>query len=118
MILQFKKFTIRHAFLVLILLGGLAVLVTPAQADQSVTFGWESSADPNVAGYNIYYGTASHAYDHKVTVGNVSMATISGLVEGTTYYFAATTYDVLNQESVFSDEISYAVPAANTDQPP
>lgn len=119
MILQVGKFKIRRAFLFLILLGGLALfLETPALADQSVTFGWEPSTDPNVAGYNIYYGTASHVYDHKVSVGNVSTATISGLVEGTTYYFAATTYDVLNQESVLSDEISYAVPAANTSQPP
>lgn len=119
MLLQVRKFKIRHGFLVLILFGGLAVFSeTPVQADQSVTFGWEPSTDPNVAGYNIYYGTASHVYGHKVSVGNVSTATISGLVGGTTYYFAATTYDVLNQESVLSDEISYSVPAANTNQPP
>jgi hypothetical protein len=119
MFLQVRKFKIRHALLVLILLSGLVVfLETPALAVQSVTFGWEPSMDPNVAGYNIYYSTASHAYDHQISVGNVSTATISGLVEGTTYYFAATTYDVLNQESVLSDEISYTVPAADTNQLP
>ena len=36
-------------------------------------------------------------------------ATVSGLVLGKIYYFAATTYDVVNQESKFSNEASYAV---------
>ena len=48
----------------------------------------------------------------------MTAATISGLVEGQTYYFAATTYDVLNRESVFSDEIAYTVPLPVTNPPP
>ena len=117
--LKNKNFAIKRGSLVLILLSGLAMLLPMyAQATQSVTFGWEPSTDPNVAGYNIYYGMASHVYTSKVSVGNVTIATISGLVEGTTYYFAAATYDSLNQESALSDEISYTVPADNTNQPP
>lgn len=106
----------RSAALVLVLLGGLLVSLS-ARATQSVTLGWEASADPSVVGYNIYYGTVSHVYTNKVSVGNATTVTISGLTEGTTYYFAATTYDALNQESDFSDEIAYTVPADAGESP-
>jgi len=119
MMCLFGKFKIERAACVLILMSVLVgLLPATAAAVQSVTFGWEPSADPSVAGYNIYYGTVSQVYASKVAVGNMTTATISNLVEGQTYYFAATTYDVLNQESVFSDEISYTVPLPVTNPPP
>jgi Concanavalin A-like lectin/glucanases superfamily/Immunoglobulin domain/Fibronectin type III domain len=119
MMCQLKKIAVRRVALVLFLLSGVAmVFPASALATQSVTFAWDPSADPNVVGYNIYYGTTTHVYTSKVSVGNVTTATISGLVEGTTYYFAATTYDALNQESALSDEISYSVPVTATNQPP
>jgi hypothetical protein len=119
MICPLKRFAIQRAVLALVLLSGLAILLpVSARATQSVTFGWEPSADTNVVGYNIYYGTVSHVYTSKVSFGNVTTATISGLVEGTTYYFAASTYGALDQESVLSDEISYTVPVVDTNQPP
>ena len=84
MICPFKRFAIQRAVLAFVLLSGLAILLpVSAPATQSVTFGWEPSADTNVVGYNIYYGTASHVYPSKVSFGSVTTATISGLVEGT-----------------------------------
>jgi Immunoglobulin domain len=119
MICQLYLFWIKRAAIVLFLLSGLAALLpVSALATQSVTFAWDPSTDTNVVGYNIYYGTASHVYTSKVPFGNVTIATVSGLVEGTTYYFAATTSDALNQESDFSDEISYTVPVVILNQPP
>jgi hypothetical protein len=101
----------RRNYLFLFLLVWLAVLQKYSViAGQSVTLGWDSSSDPNVLGYNIYYGTASHEYTSKVTAGNGTTVTITGLVEGVTYYFAATTYGAFNQESDFSDEAVYTVP--------
>jgi hypothetical protein len=81
-------------------------------AAQSVILTWNPSTDPAVAGYRIYYGTASHDYTNTVVVGNVTTATISGLTAGTTYFFAATTYDSTGDESAFSNEASFAVPAS------
>jgi len=72
--------------------------------------GWDPSSDPHASGYNVYYGTVSHVYTHKVSAGTGTTVTINELVEGVTYYFAATTCDIGNQESSFSEEIPYTVP--------
>jgi hypothetical protein len=90
----------------------LTLIQEPLQASQSVILAWQPSSDPNAVGYQIYYGTASGNYTEKVYVGNLTSVTIYGLADGTTYYFAATTYDAHNQESGFSNEASYQVPAA------
>jgi len=81
-----------------------------AFATGSVTLAWNASTDPIVAGYNVYYGGASGAYTNEICAGNATNATISGLVQGTTYYFAATTYASSGMESPFSSEVSYLVP--------
>jgi predicted secreted protein len=81
----------------------------------SVILAWNPSEDPLVAGYNIYYGSASGAYTNTISAGNATNVTISGFVSGATYYFAATTYNTNGQESSFSSEVSCL---AVTNQPP
>ena len=59
-------------------------------------------------------------YTNTVSVALVTTATISGLVTGTKYYFAATAFDAAGSESEFSNEASLMVgnstmPAAPTD---
>lgn len=83
----------------------------------SVTLAWNPSTDPTIAGYNIYYGGASYTYTNKISVGNATSVTISGLVPGTTYYFAATTYSASGLESAFSGELAYLIPLI-VNQPP
>ncbi len=80
-------------------------------AGQSVSLTWDASPDINVAGYNIYFGSASGDYTNMINVGNVTTTTISGLTAGVTYYFAATSYDDLGLESGYSSEVTYLVPA-------
>jgi len=87
-----------------------ALLHNPVQAGQSVTLAWNRSPDTNVVGYNAYYGVASRTYTNTINLGNTTKATISGLVEGATYYFALTAYNILGLESDYSSEISYTVP--------
>jgi hypothetical protein len=84
----------------------------------NVTLGWDLSPDPTAAGYNVYYGAAPRAYTNLVSVGNTNYATISNLVSGTTYYFAATTYNVAGLESDFSTEVSYTPLAVPANVPP
>jgi hypothetical protein len=77
---------------------------------QSVTLAWNQSTDPTVVGYTIYFGGASGKYTNTLPAGNATNATISGLIPGTTYYFAATTYNSSGVQSPFSNEASYSVP--------
>ena len=94
-------------------------LQLPALATQSVTLVWNPSADTNVAGYRIYYGTVSQNYTNVVSVGNVTNAVISGLADATTFFFAATTADAAGDESAYSNEASFSTaPAVVVNQPP
>jgi len=97
-------------FLVLLFHSAMAFSAT-VPAGQSVTLAWDADSDPNVTGYKIYYGVASRTYTNQINAGNATGATISGLVAGVTYYFAATAYDSFGQESGYSSEIIYSVPA-------
>ena len=104
-----------------LLLSGIALLLSsPALATQNVTLAWNASTDPTVVGYNIYYGGASATYTNTLSAGNATNLTVSGLVGGNTYYFAATTYNSAGVQSPFSNEVFYSVPtnAATGNQPP
>src|SRR5436190_2154422 len=79
----------------------------------NVTLAWNASSDPTVTGYNLYVGGVSHAYTNIVDAGAKTSTTISNLVPGTTYYFAATTYTIAGLESQYSVEIAYTVPNPN-----
>ena len=77
-------------FVVAVVCGGIFSL-TPlsAQAVGNVTLAWDPSTSPNIAGYNIYFGTESTSYTNMVPVGNVTQLTVSNLAENVTYFFAA-----------------------------
>ena len=87
-----------------------------AFATGSVTLAWNPSISTNVAGYKIYYGLACGVYCNTISVAGstATNATVTGLVEGATYYFAATAVDALGIESPFSNETSYSVPTNST----
>lgn len=82
------------------------------RADQNVTLTWNPSGATNVAGYKIAFGTASHSYTATNTTGLATNTTITGLVAGQTYYFAASTYDSTGNQSTNSSEVSYTVPVS------
>jgi hypothetical protein len=72
-----------------------------------VTLAWDRNTEIDLAGYKIYYGTGSRVYNWFIDVGNVTTHTVTGLTDGSTYYFAATAYDTSNIESTYSVEVSY-----------
>lgn len=101
----------RRVWCVSVLLLAL-FLGASAQAASDKTLTWDPSPDDGVIGYIVYYGTASHNYTAIVTVGDVTSATIDGLVDGETYYFAVTALYSTGDESDFSNEATYQVPSA------
>ena len=94
-------------FPLFVLLLGMALIV-PAGIGHSaqVSLAWDANTEPNLAGYKVYYGTASHNYGSVLNVGKVTTYTVTGLTDGLTYYFAATAYNTANLESATSGEVS------------
>jgi hypothetical protein len=85
----------------------LFALGAKAQGITSVTLAWNPSTSTNIAGYDIYYGTSSGNYISAVPVAaNATNVTIRGLASGTTYYFAATSFDNSGNVSTYSPEVS------------
>ncbi len=76
----------------------------------SVTLAWDPSADGDVTGYRLYQGWAPRTYTNVVDVGHATSASLTGLMQGETYFFAVTAYDVIGQESDFSNDLRYTVP--------
>ena len=119
MMFQVVSVWVRRAALIILSIGGLVgAFPSTSLASSSVTLAWDTSSDPAVAGYNVYYGAVSGTYTNMVSSGTNTSVTISGLVEGVTYYFAATTYNSGLLESDLSGEISYTVPMPIVNQLP
>ena len=93
----------------------LIFCVTHVYAGQ-VTLGWDQNTEPDLAGYKIYYGNSSGNYTESVNItsGNITTCTISDLIEGQTYYFAATAYNSSLVESNYSAEVYYTINTATT----
>jgi Fibronectin type III domain len=72
----------------------------------SVTLRWQANTEPDISGYNLYYGTEEREYGLPIPVSNVTSHTIDNLVEGATYYFALTAVDTSGNESGYSTEVT------------
>lgn len=92
--------------------AALLLLAVYAIAD-NVTLAWDPSTDPTVVGYNVYTGSQSRTYTNSTDAAADTSITISNLVPGVTYYFAATAYTAAGLESDFSAEASYTVPGGS-----
>ncbi len=110
---------VRRVVLTVLLASAFWVL-TPlvSLAAGTVTLAWDASPATNdaIANYNIYYGVASATYTNVVAAGTNLTVSISNLVQGITYYFAATAVDTNGLESDYSTEVSTIIALPN--QPP
>ena len=77
-----------------------------------VTLQWDPSISSNVAGYRVHFGAITGFYTSHTDVGLKTSYRVDGLRNLTTYYFAVTAYNSAQKESIFSNEVSFAVPAA------
>lgn len=92
----------------------LILLLAPGAAMAgNVSLQWDANTESDLAGYKVYYGTASGQYGTPITIGLTTTYTISNLPAGT-YYFAVTAYNSSGLESGFSNEVSAAVSGTST----
>ena len=91
-------------------IAALALSAVQAASALSVNLAWDPNPAPDIAGYRLYYGTASQTYTQQFDIGNSTAANVSGFLEGTVYFFATTSYNTLGIESMFSNEVAYTTP--------
>jgi hypothetical protein len=79
----------------------------------------DGSALENLAGYNVFWGTAPRGYDFTATVEDPATLTyfIDGLAAGT-WYFAVTAFDATGLESAYSAEVSKTIEQSLPPLPP
>jgi hypothetical protein len=115
--MMFSKSSLRESRAALVtLLCGLFLAISPlaSVAAGTVTLAWDASSGTNViANYKVYYGAASDTYTNSVAAGTNLSVSVSNLVAGVTYYFAATAVDTSGLESDYSTEVSTMITAPN-----
>jgi hypothetical protein len=95
---------------------GLFSLLLPASAlAGEVTLAWDPAADPNVAGYRLYYGHQKGTYEGDVDVGLESTITLSDLEEGKAYYFVLVAYDINGEQGEVSEEVAHNGPPTDVE---
>lgn len=91
-----------------------ALTLPGSNVTATATLAFDASPSSNVAGYKIYWGTAPRVYTNSVSVGRSNTTvSVSNLVQGQKYYFAATAFDALGIESVESNEAIFPQPVTN-----
>jgi PKD repeat protein len=76
------------------------------------TLAWDANPQPEVAGYMLHYGTVSGSYTSTIDVGKVTQYDVTGLLDGKTYYYAVTAYDLSRVESGYSNEATNTIASA------
>jgi hypothetical protein len=95
-----------HNSIILVAILLSTLVLSPFALAAQLNLAWDSNTASDLAGYRVYYGTASKAYGSPIDVGNVTTYTLTGLPSGQTYFIAVTAYDTSNNESGYSNEVS------------
>ena len=91
-------------------IGCLIFLTSAVLASPGASLEWDANSEADVAGYKLYYGTASGSYSRSMDAGDATTATVPELISGFTYYFAVTAYNDAGLESPPSNEVTFTVP--------
>ena len=89
----------------LLILTAAIIFFPQAAFAGTVSLAWDPNTQPELAGYLVYFGTASRTYGAPLDVGNVTSYTIANLPNGT-YYFAVKAHSLSGELSDFSNEVS------------
>jgi hypothetical protein len=84
----------------------LILFVTQMSYAASLNLAWYPNQEDDLGGYRIYYRIPPGDYEPFVDAGDNTEYELSGLNEGETYYIALTAYDIFQNESEKSDEVS------------
>lgn len=103
-----------YTALILITLIFLAITAQAA----TIRVSWDPNTEDDLAGYKVYYGTASGQYGAPVDVGLVTTFDVLGIDDETEYFVAVTAYDLSGNESDFSDEVSIIIGDLTPPGPP
>jgi len=92
----------------------LSGMVLPATVDASdIRLTWNANGEPDLAGYTVHWGVTAGSYSASAAGGSETSYTVTGLEDGTTYFFAVSAVDFSGNESGYSSEIS-ATPVSST----
>jgi hypothetical protein len=91
------------------LLAFTALVAPVGIGNGGVLIEWNANTESDLAGYRVYWGTASGVYTGMVDVGLTQSPAapayvLGSLIPGVLYFFSVTAYDTANNESGFGPE--------------
>ena len=112
-----------------LLLVFLVFMLAPIESHgRDIILTWDQNTEDELAGYKVYYGSASRTYfDNptelpkgmcRVLDGRVTYTFPTELTPGVTYYFTVTAYDTSGYETDFSNEVQFTPPGGGADVTP
>ena len=89
-----------------------------AFATGSITLAWDPNAEPDIAGYTVYYRSADN-YNHGTTTvaAGTTIATLNNLRSQVQYYFSVSAFDSMGIASAPSPEVNAVVPGMPDSSP-
>src|SRR5262245_10953974 len=91
----------------------VCLAISAAANAATLTLAWDPSSGPDTSGYVIYWGTQSGVYSNSLDIGNQTQQQVSGLADGTTYYFVVRAYNSARALSVPSEEVAGSTPSTS-----
>ena len=88
------------------------VLAALPSSVNALNLAWNPNPEPDIAAYQLSYGTRPGVRPNLINAGTQTTASVTGLQEGLTYYFAVTTTNQAGIQSAPSAEVSYQVPSS------
>lgn len=99
--------SLSSVFLIVIILFTLLVSANSAHSFE-VSFIWDANTEPDLVGYKVFAREEGQNYDYNFPdwEGTETTCTIYGLTDGITYYFVSRAYDIYDNDSENSVELS------------
>lgn len=92
-----------------IILAVIAALAIVSAQAAEIGLAWNPNPEPDIAGYRVYWGTASRVYNEPIDVPGAPQEPqfkVVDLPDSGIAFFAVTAYNAAGLESIYSDEIS------------